>query len=90
MDERAIKRLLIIVAASIIVIFLFKAMMSKTIVNLNKAAAEKQQAAKPPAAEVAPTPASDAAIISEVPAASCVGEATTLEQTTASSVSEAQ
>lgn len=84
MDERAIKRLLVIVAISIIAIVLFKTMMTKTIVNLNKAAAEKKQVA----AQQAATPASDAAMIIETPAASTVGEVTTLEPSPASGVSE--
>ncbi len=89
MDERAIKRLLIIFAASLIAIWVFKSMMSKTIINLNKAAAEKKQAVpQPPAGQEAATPPSDAVAIVETPAASTVGEVTTLESPVASGVSE--
>jgi hypothetical protein len=84
MDERALKRLLVIVAVSIIAIFLFKTMMSKTIVNLNRAAAEKKQAVvKPPAVQQQETPASDAPTILDTPAASAVGEDTKQEPSAA-------
>ncbi len=74
MDERALKRLLIIVVASIIAIFLFKAMMSNTIVNLNRAAAEKKQAAvNKPAGKQEASSASDEGV-DESSAASAVGE----------------
>lgn len=88
MDERALKRLLIIVAVSIIAIFLFKAMMSSTVVNLNKLAAEKKQASMISAQQQATTPAYDAAISIETPAASAVSDVTMSEQTAASGVSE--
>ncbi len=90
MDERAIKRLLIIVAASLIAIFIFKAMMSKTIVNLNRAAAEKKQGAvpSPAATQQAETPASEAENVPGTPAASAIGETTMMEPSVASSVSE--
>jgi hypothetical protein len=71
MDERAIKRLLVIVAISIIAIMLFKTMMTRTIVTLNQAAAEKRRAAaRPPVALPETTPASDAAGVTKMPAAS--------------------
>jgi hypothetical protein len=87
MDERAIKRLLVIVAVSIIAIMLFKAMMSNTIVNLNRAAAEKKHAS-PSAAQQEVTPVSDTAIIVETPAASAAGEAAPLDVPAASGVNE--
>jgi len=89
MDERALKRLLVIVAISIIAIMLFKAMMSNTIVNLNRAAAEKKLAA-PPAAQEEVTPVSDAVIVVETPVASAVGEITPLEVPAVSGVNEAR
>ena len=89
MDERAIKRLLIILAASLIAIWIFKTMLSKTIVNLNKAAVEKKQATKLPATQEATPPFFDAtAIVPETPAASAVGAVTMMEPSAASSVSE--
>jgi hypothetical protein len=90
MDERAIKRLLIIFAASLIAIFVFKTMLSKTIVNLNKAAAEKKQATKPSAAREVVTPPSDSAAIIETPAASTADEVPTQGLSAASGVGEAQ
>jgi hypothetical protein len=75
MDERAIKRLLVIVAISIIAIMLFKTMMTRTIVTLNQAAVEKRRAAAmPPVALPETTPASDAASVTKMPAASAVVE----------------
>ncbi len=91
MDERAIKRLLVILAISIIAIFLFKAMMTNSIVNLNKAAVEKKQAAvRPPAAQQEEPPVSGAAIVVETSAGSSVGEVSSPEPATASGVSVAQ
>ena len=89
MDERALKRLLVIIAISIIAILLFKAMMSNTIVNLNRVAAEKKQAS-PPATQQEAMPVSDAAIIAETPAASAAGEAAPLDVPAASGVNEAR
>ena len=91
MDERAIKRLLVILAISIIAIFLFKAMMTNSIVNLNKAAVEKKQVAvRPPAAQQEEPPVSGAAIVVETSAGSSVGEVSSPEPATASGVSVAQ
>jgi hypothetical protein len=87
MDERAIKRLLVMVALSLIAIWIFKSMMSKTIVNLNKAAIEKKQAAVP-AQQQEVYPASDEAII-EAPAASAVEQPPVQELSVASAVGEA-
>jgi hypothetical protein len=89
MDERALKRLLVIVALSLIAILLFKAMMSNTIVNLNRAAAEKKLVA-PPAAQEEVTPVSDAVIVVETPVASAVGEINPLEVPVVSGVNEAR
>jgi flagellar biosynthesis/type III secretory pathway M-ring protein FliF/YscJ len=74
MDERALKRLLVMVAVSIIAIFLFKAMMSNTIVNLNRAAAEKKQAAPASPAAQKTEDDSDNTIEIESSAASSAGE----------------
>jgi hypothetical protein len=89
MDERVIKRLLIIFGVSLIAIFIVKAVISRTIINLNKVAAEnKREALKPPAEQQANIPASDAAIILETPAVSTVVEAAPLEPVSASGASE--
>jgi hypothetical protein len=91
MDERAIKRLLVIFAVSIIAIFIFKAMMTNSIVNLNKAAAEKQKAAaKPSVVQPEPPPVSDVVNVIETPAASSAGEVSTPEPVAVSAVSGAQ
>lgn len=91
MDERAIKHLLIIFGVSLIAIFVVKTVISRTIVNLNKVTFEKkQEAIKPPAEQQAATFVSDAAITSETPAASTVGEAPPLEPLAASDVGEAR
>lgn len=86
MDERAIKRLLVMVALSLIAIWIFKSMMSKTIVNLNRAAVEKKQAVVPaPQQEI--SPASDVAII-ETPAASAVEQSPAQDLSVTSAVGE--
>ncbi len=90
MDERAIKRLLIIVAASLILIFVFKMMLSKTIVNLNRAAAEKKLAAKSPAPQEDAVPAADAEVIPETPATSSTSEVAALGALPVSGVTETQ
>lgn len=88
MDERSIKRLLIILAVSIIAIFVFKAMMTNTIVNLNKAAAERRQAAiRPPVSQLEAVPVSDGAIVVETPAVSSTSGVMTAEPSAASAVS---
>ncbi|MBI5439414.1 MAG: hypothetical protein HY936_10825 [Nitrosomonadales bacterium] len=81
MNERAIKRLLFIILASIVAIFLFKAVLTKTVVGLNKATADKKQAtvAKSPAPQQAPAPPADAGAIIEAPATSSVDAVTTLD-----------
>jgi len=75
MDERTIKRLLVIVGVSLIAIFIFKSMMSKTIVNMNKAVAEKKQAA--PATPVAPE-ANDSVIAIETSSTAVASEVSVL------------
>jgi hypothetical protein len=91
MDERAIKRLLVILAASIVAIFIFKAMMTNTIVKLNKAAEEKQQAAEKPAVvQMETNPVPDAAPVDDLPPVSSVIDAPTQETQTVSGVSGAQ
>lgn len=76
MDERAIKRLLIIFVISLIAIFIVKKVISRTIIDLNRIAAEKKQSsAKLPAMQQMMPITSDAAMISETPPVSTVGEA---------------
>lgn len=91
MEERAIKRLLVILAVSIIAIFLFKAMLTNSIVNLNKAVVEKKKAvAKAPVSQQEPPTVSDAAIVVEPPAVSSASEASMPEASAVSGVGGTQ
>lgn len=91
MDERTIKRLLIIIAASIFAIVLIKVALIKTYATLNKAVTEKKQtpAINLTAPQLAPTPP---AAIDKIGTSmtSGVGEATTEDSSTSSSVSKTQ
>ncbi len=87
MDERAIKRLLIIFLISLIAIFIVKKVISRTIIDLNRIAAEKKQSsAKLPTVQQVTPITSDAAMISETPPVSTVGEAVPLESPSVSGV----